>query len=309
MRSHVMARLMLGLVAFVGLAAVACNTTTSAPVFFGPQHLYVTDEGSPSKIFVYTLPVSATSTPAVTVLTTGNLAQNPCFDGAGHIYVPLGVAADLPVFNLPLTTGSIQAFTLPVTNAEDCHFDAAGNMYVAFGVASIGVFQAPVQSSSTGGTPITDQVSGPFGVWTDAAGDVFVADETYVTEYSSLGSANALLAKFGTIQGGSNFGAAIGPTGSLYVPNGTARNQIDVYDPPFTNSSAKNASKTITVQALTSSNYLTWVSFDRAGDLYVGASDNTLTANHVFVFPPPYTTVGVDLNTGTLKVRGVAIGP
>jgi hypothetical protein len=309
MRSSLMLRSLFGVCAACAIAVVACTTTTTSTIPLGPQHLYVTDGASPSTIYVYDLPVSPTSTPAVTLLTAGNRAQNPCFDFAGHVYIPMEGDGNIQVFTLPLAASSIQAFSLvaPGGFPEDCHFDPAGNMYIAG--TNVPIYKAPVQAGAALGTTITDQVVGPFGVWTDSTGDLFVAETADITEYSPFAAGNTLLAKFGTIVGGNNFGVAIGPTGSLYVPNGTARNQIDVYDPSFSNASTRNAAKTITVQTLTATNFLTWVGFDRAGNLYVGASDDTTPANHVYVLAPPYTSVTVDLNTGVKTVRGMAIGP
>ncbi len=309
MRSSLMLRSLFGVCAACAIAAVACTTTSTSTLPLGPQHLYVTDGASPSTVFVYNLPVTPTSTPAVTLLTAGNGALNVCFDFAGHVYIPMADDGDVQVFGLPLTSSSISLFSLTTAAPVDCHFDPSGNMYVSSDPASIAIFKAPVQAGAVLGAPITDQVSGPFGVWTDALGNLFVCDETYVTEYSSFASGNALLAKFGTVQGGANRGIAFGPSGSLYVPNGTAKNEIDVYDPPFSNTSTRNASKTITVQALTTTNHLTWMAFDRAGNLYVGATDSATPANHVYVFAPPYSSVTVDLNTGANTVQGVAIGP
>jgi hypothetical protein len=301
---------LLAILIWVVLIAAGCTLATSTPVSVPrSQHLYVTDGASPSTIFVYDLPVTPTSSPSVTLLTGGHGAGNPCFDNAGHMYVPMTNDGNLEVFDLPLTSSSIPAFTINAPSPNDCHFDANGNMYVSNNPASVHPYAAPVQAGSLAGTAITDQVSGPFGLWTDPSGNVFVCDETYLTEYGSLGSGNSLLAKFGTVQGSANRGLALGIDGNLYVPNGTAKNQIDVYTPPFSNSSTRNAAKTITVQPLTATNFLTFVAFDRGNALYVGVTDNSLTNNHIYVFPPPYTSPTVNMDTGVTHVYGVAIGP
>lgn len=159
------------------VGAVGCSSSsTPAPPPPAVQHLYVTDDLSPSTVYVFNLPLTASSTPAVTLLTTGNGASNPCFDNAGHILVPMAADHKLQVFALPLTAASTPAFTLNLASTgEDCHFDATGNLYVAENAANeIEVFKAPVIAGSIANSTLTGaQVSGPWGVWTDTTGNVF----------------------------------------------------------------------------------------------------------------------------------------
>jgi hypothetical protein len=289
------------------VAAVGCSTSSTAPPPSAPpQHLYVTDRLSPSTVYVFNLPLTATSTPVVTLLTTGNIAGNPCFDNAGHIMVPMSADHKLQVFALPLTAASTPAFTLNLASTgEDCHFDASGNLYVAENAANqIEVFKAPVIASSTANsTLIGAQVTVPWGVWVDSSGNVFGSTGVKAAFEFSAFPANTPTADFGP-PGNDVFGIAVGPSGSLYVANATSGGVIDVYDPPFTNASVKNPAKTITTSL---TGFVSYMAFDSAGNLYAGGDG--ATAFHVLVYAPPYSGTPLDLNRGSTEVEGTAIGP
>jgi hypothetical protein len=290
----------------VGVAGCSSSSTPTPPATV--QHLYVTDLGTTGSVYVFNLPLTASSTPAVTLVTTANGTANPCFDNAGsHIYVPMAGNDTVQVFALPLTTTSTPAFTLTVSSSpEDCHFDGSGNLYVPEPFAGkIEVFKAPVMSGSAVNSTITSAaLAGPWGVWTDAAGDVFSSTSSHAAvEYSAF-PANAQTAAFGPASS-DQFGLALGPTGSLYAANATSAGVIDVYDPPFLNASAKNAAKTITTSL---TNYVSYMAFDAAGNLYVGGKSGGTTF-HVLIYAPPYTSAPLDLNRGATRVQGVAIGP
>jgi hypothetical protein len=295
-------------VLLVDVAGCSSSSTspTPTPTPVGVQHLYVTDNGSPGTVFVFNLPLTATSTPTVTLLTTGNGAANPCFDNAGsHIYVPMDGSDTVQVFALPLTASSTPAFTLTTTSTgEDCHFDGSGNLYVAESAGSkIEVFKAPVASGSIVNSTITGAaLVNPWGIWTDASGNVFSSTHpSAAVEYSAFPT-NAQTAAFGPTSN-DQFGLALGPSGSLYAANATAAGVIDVYDPPFSNSSTKNVAETITTPL---TNWVSYMAFDAAGNLYAGGSAATF---HVLVYASPYTGAPVDLNRGATRVQGVAIGP
>jgi WD40 repeat protein len=299
-----------GLAASVILSVVGCSSSSTSPGPTPPpgsgQHLYVTDKGTPSTIFVFNTPITASSTPAVTLLTTGNAAGNPCFDNANHIFVPMANDHTVQVFNLPLTASSTPAFTLAIgSTGRDCHFDASGDLYVQESAANqIEVFQAPVMSGSTVHSTLTNAaLQAGYGIWTDPSGDVFAATALKAALEFSPFPANTPTASFGPASFDC-FGLAIGPSGSLYIANATANGTIDVYDPPFSNSSTKNAAKTI-VTTLTS--YVSYMAFDSLGNLYVGGDD--VGVFHVLEYTPPYSGVPIDLSRGATRVEGTAIGP
>jgi hypothetical protein len=278
------------------------------------QHLYV----NAGKVFVYNLPLTGTSVPAVTLPVPGP-GVNPCLDSAGHFFVPEDIVTGttsttvIQAFAIPLTATSAPAFTLSAPSVSgpnvpsDCHFDSSGNMYVA-NVNGVQVLKAPVQSTSAASSTITPPGVNASGVSTDASGGVYVSTSVNILKYSSFATGNALQATFG--HSGSS-GLALGPSGSLYVANGTAGGEIDVYDPPFTNTSTPTASKTITVIPNDLGNFLTYLAFDNAGNMFVAACFGCIPTGswHIYMLQPPYTSVSVDLNLGIPSGVGLTVGP
>ena len=284
-------------------------TPTPTPLPPGP-HFYITDGHMPGSIYAYNLPLSSSSTPVLTLQTTGNTPYNPCFDDAGHVVLTFRDTPKIYVYNLPLNGSSTPAYTLSVPGGSvDCHFDGAGNLYVAaWSANSVDVFKAPLTSSSTISSTITTSVNSPWGVFADSAGNVYVSDLTDQTVYSPLSSGNSLQAQFGSQF--SPYGIVIGPAGDLYVANEMANNEIDVVHAPFSNSSTPDASKRILMTVTTPTHHVKYISFDSSNNLYAVESDDVdPTFNHIYVFSPPYTGAPLDVNTGTLTLRGGAVGP
>jgi hypothetical protein len=285
-------------------------TPTPSPTLGPGQHFYTTDGANPGRIYVFNLPLNAASAPVVVVQTTGNGIYNPCFDGAGHIFVTYRNTARVDVYNLPLSSASTPAYSLTLPgNSVDCHFDGAGNLYVALPDSNeLAVFKAPVTSASTLNSVITTGVHGPWGVFADAGGNVYASNLTNQTIYNSLASGNTLQATFGTQN--DNYGIIIGPDAHLYVSNVLGTNEIDVYNPPFINGSTADSSKTIHVQTVTPTHCITYISFDSSGNLYItGSDDNDATFNHIYVYAPPYTTQTLNVSLGAIKLRGDQVGP
>jgi len=282
---------------------------TPAPTLGPGPHFYTTDGAA--RVYVFNMPLTSSSVPVVIVNTTGAGTYNPCFDNAGHMYVTYRSIARLDVYNLPVSSSATAAYSLSLpSTAVDCHFDPNGNLYVALQNANeIAVFKAPVTSGSAVNSLISSGVSGPWGVFADGAGNVYVSNLTNQTLYSPLGSGNTLQATFGTQF--DDYGIIIGPGGGdLYVSDVLGTNQINVYHAPFTNASTADPSKTILVQQNTATHCVTYISFDGANNLYtVGSDDNDATFNHIYVYAPPYTSKSLDLSTGTVKLRGATIGP
>ena len=295
------------------LIFAGCTSTSTSTVqtTLSNQHLYV---ATGSKVFVYNLPLTNSSVPAVTLLTPG-YGANPCLDSAGHIFMEMNIVTGTTssfvtqAFALPLTATSAPVFVLSTPDGPaDCHFDPSGNMYVANN-SSVQVFKSPVQSGSAINSTITASVVSSSGLWTDSPGRVYVSNGVNILVYSSFATGNVLQATFGSSNGG---GLALGPSGSLYVANGTSAGQIDVYDPPFTNTSTRNASKTIKViPNATLGDSLTYLAFDNAGDMFVGACVGCIPTGswHIYMLQPPYTSVNVDLNLGLTHGIGLTVGP
>jgi len=209
-------------------------------------------------------------------------------------------------FQQPIANGAAASFTinLGVTNSPiGCVFDAAGNMYVSEAAQNrIAVIPAPVTSTSVPNAAyITASVAGPYGVAVDTTGDVFVCNNgTPITEYTPLSGGNALLHSFGN--DADNEGCTIGPDGNLYVANGTAAGEIDVYKAPFGNLTPVDHSITPTGAAI-----IYEVKFDASGNMYV--SGNNATNSVVWVLPSPYTAPSQTLvvNAATDLAVGLAL--
>jgi hypothetical protein len=284
-------------------------TPTTGPTLAPGPHFYTTDGQSPGHIYVWNTPLTASSTPALVVTTTGNVPYNMCFDGAGHMVQTFRNTPEVFVYNLPLNSASVPAFMLNMPGGStDCHFDPSGDLYVAgTNTNNIAVFTPPITASSTIASNITANVNGPWGVSADS-NHVYVSNLTNETMYSNLAGGNALQATFSTQF--DNYGILVGPTGDLYVSNVIAANEIDVFHFPITNSSTPDGSKRILVQTNTASHCITYISFDASGNLYiVGSDDLDSTFNHIYIYPPPYTTKSLDLDTNTIKLRGDQLGP
>jgi len=266
-----------------------------------PPRVYASIKNTAGTLSFYSLPLSLASTAAGSFAATSPTGM--CVDGSHRLYVAGQTSGgSISVFNQPIANGAIPAFTLASfgTNTVGCAIDSAGNLYVADIIGAIRVFKAPISASSTLDHSITTSVASPYGVTVDAAGDVFVSNTTNVTEYSPFASGNALLHTFGSIH--NNWGLMIGPDGNLYVANGNANGEIDVYKPPFLNTSTPDHGLSVP-----GSPVLLYFAFDASTNLYV--SGNTSTSM-VWELAPPYTaaplvTLTVDGTTGTSG--GVAV--
>ena len=100
----------LGLLVAVSLDACSSSSTAPPPPP-APQNLYAVDL-STKKIFVYSLPASAASVPAVTVTTGFNPLYGAAFDASGTFWVDKDTNPSvLHGYTLPLTAASV-----PVSN-------------------------------------------------------------------------------------------------------------------------------------------------------------------------------------------------
>jgi hypothetical protein len=288
--------LVLGLASALTLAACSSSSSTPSTPPAGPQRVYTSIKNTPGTIHIYALPLTNSSVSTSSFAGFGT-PTGMCVDGQHRLYVVNNGPDSIAVYNQPITSGATPAFTLSGfggVDIHDCAIDASSNLYVADDNGSLWVFKGPVSSSSTVDHSITTGISSPFGVAVDATGDVFASNTSNVTEYSSFGSGNGLLATFGSIL--NNWGLHVGPDGNLYVANGTANGEIDVYKPPFSNASTPDHSLTIPGAPV-----VLYMAFDNSGNMYI--SGNT-TTSLLWELAPPYTgapvaTVTVDGTTST----------
>jgi len=294
-------RLVLAVATLSVIEGCGSSATPSPPPPTAPPRVYASIQNPSGTVSIFSMPLTSAST-AVSSF-AGTSPTGMCVDAAHRLYIA-GQASggSVSVFSQPIANGATPAFTLTSfgTNTVDCAIDAAGNLYVADILGAVRVFKAPITASSTLDHSITASVTSPYGVAVDAAGDVFVSDSTTITEYSPFASGNTLLHTFGSIF--NNWGLAIGPDGDLYVANGTANGEIDVYKPPFLNTSTPDHSLSIP-----GSPRVLYFAFDAATNMYV--SGNT-TSSWLWELVPPYTAApmaAVTVNGATNASGGVAV--
>lgn len=291
-----------GLLCAVAVATFAgCNSSSTPSLGLAPQRLYVTDNSA--TLWIYTLPVTATSTPVVT-LTPGFAPQTMAFDSSGRLFIEDGLTS-IKAYGQPITSSSTALFTLTATNRmRNIAFDPAGRLFAMENISpTCCVEMFNLSGTSTGSFMLSNLGKGgsPWGGAFDAGGDLFLADSSGQTEYGApITSSSTPLHNFGS--NSFNFGIAVDAAGNVYVANGIARGKLDVYNPPYTDSSTPAFS----MQIATATNAIEYLAFDRAGNLYAAVSGDAA----VYVFAPPFgasSTAAVKLPvTGAY---GVAIGP
>jgi hypothetical protein len=283
----------LAFVSALTLAACSSSSTPAPPPV--PIHVYASIKNTPGTVHIYTLPLTSTSVSTNSFAGTSS-PNGMCVDSQLRLYV-VNSGGRVSVYTQPILNGATAAFSLTGfggTATVDCAIDASGNLYVADSSGTIWVFKAPITSSSVLDHTITTGISSPFGVTVDATGDVFVSDSTHITEYAPFASGNGLLFTFGSIT--NNWGLTIAPDGYLYVANGTANGEIDVYKPPFSNASTPDHTLTIPATPV-----VLYFAFDSSANMYL--SGNT-SSSLLWELAPPYTgaplvTLTVDGTTGT----------
>src|SRR5215471_363979 len=160
-----------------------------------PQHLYVGNDNASGQILQYTLPITSSSTPSLTLANsnTVNLVA-VAVDFNGNL-ADSDLAGNIAIFNAPLTssTTASAAFKNGTSLAAQLVYNSAGDLFATTQSNKVNLFTHPLSSSSTPSLGITD---------------------------ASLVSA---------------FGATLDPSGNLYVTNNPgAGGTIEVFAPPYT---------------------------------------------------------------------------
>jgi sugar lactone lactonase YvrE len=147
------------------LTSVNGLTDATGTGFDGAGHLAVAQQTS-KNVLIYNLPVTAASTPAVTIATALN-PEGVIFDGAGNLYVVFeSGTGGVAVFHPPFTNASTPAFTFGTTVGAFPTFDPSGNLWVPdfsqhvleysppFSAATTATVTLPVGSASTSTTGV-----------------------------------------------------------------------------------------------------------------------------------------------------------
>lgn len=291
--------------ALVGLAALAACNSSSGVTPFPPSasvHLYVSDDLASGHIYVFTLPVSAGSTPSATVAasTPGGMSLD-----ATRLYVPNAGTTAVNAFTLPLSNASTPAFSMTLTNtAHDVTIGPSGNLYASEplnNTCCIEALNAPLSGASTPAFSMTLASAGgfPWGATFDPSGNLIAAGASQAALFTPpFSGASTPAFHFGA--NSENYGIASDSLGRVFVANGPSFGKIDVYTPPYTNASIPTFAITV------SANTLRYLAFDASGNLYVAVP----TDNKVYVFTPPFSAASTPVfSIAVTNAYGVAIGP
>jgi hypothetical protein len=291
-------------IAIVILSLTACGGS-STPV--ATEHLYVGNDKAGASILQFTLPITSTSTPSVTVAPTTGTANLTALalDAAGDL-ATADNAGHLAIFKAPITSSSTASATFSngtASNDGQLAFNTAGALLAATVSTKVNVFNPPLSNTSTPAQSVTDaSLTSAIGAALDSSGNLVV---------SNAGAGSSTLTVFAPPFSSASFvtPAAAGTayrkvalnTNQLFVASvsGTT-GQIDVYNLPLSASSAP-------VFSMTNVNVPEALAFDSHGNLYVGnLGDATIR-----VFTPPFSassTPSVTLTVTGAAIFGIAIG-
>ncbi|HME80910.1 MAG TPA: hypothetical protein VKF82_02425 [Candidatus Eremiobacteraceae bacterium] len=271
----------------LGFLAGGCSSSSSTPAPpAAPPHLYVTD--STGTLYAYTLPLTATSTPAVTVAAKTCVCQNAVFGGE--------LVSGLYVLTLPLTTTSTPAKTLTVTSSPiGAAIDSTGTIYLSENMSATccaDVYQGGVTSPSF--TLSGASVNDPYGAAVDTGNNLFLANVGTIGYFASPVHSGQAGIAFG--RDSFNEGLVTDSSDNLYVADGNGKGTMDVYHPPYT--AASMPASTVSIPGT-----LEQMAIGSDGTMYITVE----TPNQIDVLTPPYTTVSLVVPT-TFLPYGVASG-
>jgi hypothetical protein len=252
----------------------------------------------------YMPPFSDSSTPALILGRSNGLlhASQVAFSGVQGTHGPPqrafipgindAIGWSVLVFNQPFTATSQPAFTfnLPDPNndrGDATAFDPQGRLFVGDrNNGQVYVFAPPFSAASKASFTITNGLGNPLvlGIQFDRAGNLYVAYcnfgsgvngiQIYAPPYTGAPKA--------TISQPCPWGLAFDAAGNLYASEDTLPTGVDVYRPPFTNSSTPAftfGNPNIGHHGLT---------FDAQGNLYALETSADDTSSNVAIYTPPF---------------------
>lgn len=261
---------------------------TAPPVPF--QHLYVSDDAN--NLYVYNYPVSASSTPSVTL--SGTFEAGLAVQG-NQLYAAHG--AQVQVFTLPLSASSTPSRTITLTSsALDIAVDSSGRLFAAENVSNVCCVDVVNPGGSSPAYTLKNaNVVTPFGLTIDAAQNLFLANSGSVGYFAAPVTSASAGISFG--RDGFNEGIAADSHDNLYVADGNGPGTLDIYNPPYSVSSSLVASTTL-------GGTLEQMAMASNDVLYVAAGG---TLSQVDVVVAPYASVSFAIAVPT-KPYGIAVG-
>jgi streptogramin lyase len=197
-------------------------------------------------VLEYTKPLTASSTPAVTIpVSTGGASEGVAFDSAGDLFVSSYTAHMVTEFKPPLTSSSTAAATITngLSGPEGVAFDPNGNLWVCDASASDILEYAPPFTAAPVLTLGVGTLVDPQTAEFDAKGDLFIADDGSRSVYEYTPPFSGASSPAVTLSLSDPQALAIDPSGNLWVSD-RGTNAVYEYKPPF--SSGMAASLTVT---------------------------------------------------------------
>ena len=244
----------------------ACSSSSTAPTPPAPQSLYVADRTT-GKIFVYSLPTSASATPTVT-LSTGFTTLYDAVINGGVLYVDNDLSPSVIYgYPLPLTASSTTTTTINTTgtsNAFSFTFDPSGNLWLADNNNNrVLGYHGPFSgvSSPVAFTTISAGISQPWNLISDAAGNLYLTANTTVQILNAPPS--GVNVTFSPLT--EPIPMQLDSAGNIYTADFSTGN-LYRYNAPF----AQNQTPSITdLKANTTLASPYYMALDNAGNLYV----------------------------------------
>lgn len=309
-----MSRLPILVLSLLGFAFVLAGCQSTGRAFNPPggvttfKHMYVSNDDNPGVIYVYTLPVTAASTPVASV-TVGEFPGMLFVDARGRLFVPeFYSATTVQVFSLPLTAASTPLFDL-TTSQDDPNAvteDASGNVYVADEDSGgyIDIYNGPVTGAASPSSTISNNAVGtsglkyPYDIAIAPNGDLYASDTSDINQFTPPFTA-ASVPSASVTPNQDNYGLRVDSSNRVFVANASADGIVNVFTQPITNSSTPAFNLSV------SGTYVKGLAFDGSGNLWAVDGNNALWEVKAPITSSSTATKILTLTEG----YGIAFGP
>jgi hypothetical protein len=278
---------------FTALGSLAAGQALAAPTLF-----VGTDSGT-GTINGYTLPITASSTPAFT-LNPGNPTVAVGVDSAGNVMAG-SLGGTLTYFPSPLTGSPSASFADGASiSSGQIAFLPNGNVWVgSVALQPINHFAPPFTNASVPASTLAPPgVS--IGLTFDAALNLYAADSGRIFVFPPPYT-GAPAVTTATVAGFAYRKMAVSGS-QLFVPTSApGTGAVEVYNLPLT------AASVPAFQIATGTNFPEAIAFDVSGNMYVG----NLGSSSVTVYSPPFTAASapnITLNIPAFAIFSLAIG-
>ena len=263
------------------------------------KHAYVTSFNG--ALYVYDLPLSATSVPSTILKANFNNPSDVEFlPGNTQLLVVDGATKKISIFDLPITQASVAtiAFSIDFV-AVDGAFDSAGNFWVGGMGNKIEKFSPPFSNNSTPSETFTIPTNDAFGMAIANNDNMFVGTAGHVYGFVGTPDGGAPTPPVDNTHSASVTGIAL--NNGFFVSNGGG-GRIDYYATPFNSNTVPSSIGGSLLQMPTRLKFLA------NGSLAIADSMKGI----VVLAPPQFTsgfTVPPDPDAGIGDMRAITFGP